>query len=64
MKVINLFGSAGAGKSTTALGLTHQLKINGYKVEDVSEYIYSIKIDAGTYEYFVAANRYISYLNE
>ena len=38
MKVINLFGSAGAGKSTTALGLTHQLKINGYKVEYVSEY--------------------------
>lgn len=34
------------------------------QVEDVSEYIYSIKIDAGTYEYFVAANRYISYLNE
>ena len=38
MKVINLFGSAGAGKSTTALGVTHQLKINGYKVEYVSEY--------------------------
>ena len=38
MKVINLFGSAGAGKSTTALGVAHNLKINGYKVEYVSEY--------------------------
>jgi ATP:corrinoid adenosyltransferase len=38
MKVINLFVSAGAGKSTTALGVAHNLKINGYKVEYVSEY--------------------------
>lgn len=38
MKTINLFGSAGAGKSTTALGIAHILKINGYKVEYVSEY--------------------------
>lgn len=38
MKVINLFGAAGSGKSTTALGVSHQLKINGYKVEYVSEY--------------------------
>lgn len=38
MKTINLFGSAGAGKSTTALGVAHILKINGYKVEYVSEY--------------------------
>ena len=38
MKFINLFGSAGAGKSTTALGVAHNLKINGYKVEYVSEY--------------------------
>lgn len=38
MKVINLFGAPGAGKSTTALGVAHQLKINGFKVEYVGEY--------------------------
>jgi ATP:corrinoid adenosyltransferase len=39
MKVINLFGSSGSGKSTTALGLAYRLKLLGYKVEYVSEYI-------------------------
>lgn len=38
MKVINLFGCAGAGKSTCALGVAHYLKINYLKVEYVSEY--------------------------
>ena len=38
-KVINLFGSAGAGKSTTALGLAYKLKMRGYKVELVTEWI-------------------------
>lgn len=37
--IINLYGSAGSGKSTTALGLAYQLKIAGYKVEYVSEWI-------------------------
>lgn len=38
MKVINFFGSAGAGKSTQALGLAYNLKIKGLKVEYISEY--------------------------
>lgn len=37
--IINLFGSSGSGKSTTALGLVYQLKLLGYKVELVSEWI-------------------------
>lgn len=37
-KVINLFGSSGSGKSTTALGLTYHLRLLGYKAEYVSEY--------------------------
>lgn len=36
--IVNLFGSAGSGKSTTALGLCYFLKLQGYKVEYVSEY--------------------------
>lgn len=36
--VINLFGSAGSGKSTTAMGLTYFLRLKGYKVEYVNEY--------------------------
>lgn len=36
--LINIYGAAGSGKSTTALGLTHSLKLEGYKVEYVSEY--------------------------
>lgn len=37
-KVINFFGSAGAGKSTQALGLAYNLKMKGLKVEYISEY--------------------------
>lgn len=40
--VINLFGSAGAGKSTTALGLAYQLNLLGYSVQYVSEYAKSV----------------------
>lgn len=36
--LINIYGSAGAGKSTTAIGLTHFLKLKGFKLEYVSEY--------------------------
>lgn len=36
--VVNLFGSAGSGKSTSAMGLAYLLKLQGYKVEYVSEY--------------------------
>lgn len=38
MKVINLYGGPGTGKSTTATGLFHLMKLKGYKVEYVSEY--------------------------
>jgi hypothetical protein len=38
MKVINLFGGPGAGKSTTAAGLFFLMKTKGLKVELVTEY--------------------------
>lgn len=38
MKVINLYGGPSSGKSTTAAGLFYLMKINGYKVELVTEY--------------------------
>lgn len=38
MKVINLFGSPGAGKSTTMLELTKDLKIMGLSVENTPEF--------------------------
>lgn len=40
-KVINLFGSPGSGKSTTAAGLYYNLKIRDYHCEMVREYIKS-----------------------
>lgn len=36
--IVNLYGSSGSGKSTTAMGLTYFLKLKGYKVEYVTEY--------------------------
>ncbi len=38
MKVINIFGGPGCGKSTTAAGVYHQLKQMNKNVEYVSEY--------------------------
>jgi tRNA uridine 5-carbamoylmethylation protein Kti12 len=38
MKVVNLFAGPGAGKSTTAAGLFHIMKQEGYKVELITEY--------------------------
>ncbi len=38
MKVINLFGPPGVGKSTTAAGLFHLMKMDGFSVELVTEY--------------------------
>jgi len=38
MKVINLFGSPGTGKSTTAAGLFFLMKHKGMKVELINEY--------------------------
>lgn len=37
-RVINLFGGPGAGKSTTAAGLFHLMKLEGIKCELVTEY--------------------------
>jgi adenylate kinase family enzyme len=38
MKIINLWGAPGAGKSTVAAGLFYKMKVAGYKVELVTEY--------------------------
>lgn len=38
MKVINLYGGPGIGKSTTASGLFYSMKKLGYKVEYVTEF--------------------------
>jgi len=38
MKVINLVAGPGAGKSTTAAGLFHFMKLTGHSVELVTEY--------------------------
>lgn len=38
MKVVNLWGAPGAGKSTTAFGLLFLLKINEFKVEFAPEF--------------------------
>ena len=38
MKVINLYGGPGVSKSTTAAGLFHKMKMNGYKVELLTEF--------------------------
>lgn len=38
MKVINLFGSPGAGKSTTMLGLTYKMKMMGLSSENTPEF--------------------------
>jgi adenylate kinase family enzyme len=39
MKVINLFGGPGLGKSTIAAGLYHEMKKRHYEVEFVTEYV-------------------------
>lgn len=38
MKVINLFGGPGTGKSTTAAGVFNRMKVMGYNVELTTEY--------------------------
>lgn len=38
MRVINLFAGPGAGKSTTAAGLFHSMKLDKFNVELVTEY--------------------------
>jgi nicotinamide riboside kinase len=38
MKIVNLFGGPGSGKSTTAAGLFSMMKMRGHKVELVTEF--------------------------
>lgn len=38
MKVVNIFGSPGAGKSTARAGLFYKMKMSGSSVEEVTEY--------------------------
>lgn len=38
MKVINMFGAAGSGKSTNSAGLAYELKKDGFKIELVTEF--------------------------
>lgn len=45
MKVINLFGGPGSGKSTTAAGLFYKMKLKGIKVELVTEYAKELVYD-------------------
>lgn len=49
MKVVNLFGGPGSGKSTTAAGLFYKMKLRHSSVELVSEYakklLYSNRLD-------------------
>ena len=39
MKVVNLFGGPGSGKSTTKAGLFYLMKLSGFKVEEAPEWI-------------------------
>jgi ABC-type oligopeptide transport system ATPase subunit len=45
MKVINLWGGPGCGKSTTASGLFHLMKLRGHKVELVTEFAKELTYD-------------------
>lgn len=45
MKVINFFGGPGSGKSTTAAGVFHEMKMQGYSVELVTEYAKDVTWD-------------------
>lgn len=56
-KIINLFAGPGAGKSTTASGVFHDMKLKGYKVELILEYAKDL-----TYEDRVAALKVQPYI--
>lgn len=62
MKIINLIGASGCGKTTTALGLTYFLKLKGYKVEYVSEWIkeeiFNGNLNVVNDQMFVFSNQY------
>lgn len=48
MKIINLFGQPCAGKSTIRAKLFYEMKINGYRVEEATEYAKDIVYDDRT----------------
>lgn len=52
MKVINLFGAPGAGKSTTMLGLTYRMKMMGLSVENTPEYFKELVLEEGHHAKF------------
>lgn len=60
-KIINVFGSSGAGKSTLAMGLSYALKLEGYKVELVTEYAKSVVLEESfnklKYQYYIFAKQ-------
>ena len=70
MKVINLFGSSGSGKSTNAAGLAYELKTEGFKVEIITEYAKELCILSSEHllenQIWVFANQYqkMKYLSE
>jgi hypothetical protein len=52
MKVINLFGAPGAGKSTTMLGLTYQMKMLGLSAENTPEFFKELILEEGQHAKF------------
>lgn len=47
MKVINLFGAPGSGKSTTMLGLTYKMKMMGLSAENTPEFYKELILEEG-----------------
>ncbi len=52
MKVINLFGAPSSGKSTTMLGLTYQMKMMKYNVENTPEFFKEMIYEENNVEKF------------
>lgn len=58
MKVLNLFGGPGSGKSTTAFGLAYKMKLRHMKTELVTEYAKEL-VYAGRLEQMLNQQEYI-----
>jgi len=62
LKVINLFGGPGTGKSTTATGLFHLMKLDKMECEYVSEFAKDVVWEQNTKllenQFFVSANQH------
>lgn len=58
MKVINLWGSPGSGKSTTAAGLFHKMKMADYNVELINEFAKDVVWEGR--QYLLADQLYIA----